>query len=158
MLRVAGREEDEPTAEDDRAGVDALVDEVHRDAEDLDAVVERLLDRADAREGREERRVDVEDAVGEARHEGGVEDCHVAGEDDELDAADLAMRVRVNGEVWGEDTSAHMHHTFADMIAYASRAQTVYPGELFGSGTAAGDSCGKSCASSAIPGPSAPVS
>ena len=53
---------------------------------------------------------------------------------DELDASDLAMRVRVNGELWGEDTSAHMHHTFADMIAYASRSQTLYPGEVFGSG------------------------
>jgi 2-keto-4-pentenoate hydratase/2-oxohepta-3-ene-1,7-dioic acid hydratase in catechol pathway len=59
---------------------------------------------------------------------------------DELDAGDLAMRVRVNGELWGEDTSAHMHHTFASMIAYASRAQTLYPGEVFGSGTAAGGS------------------
>jgi 2-keto-4-pentenoate hydratase/2-oxohepta-3-ene-1,7-dioic acid hydratase in catechol pathway len=59
---------------------------------------------------------------------------------DELDASDLAMRVRVNGELWGEDTSAHMHHTFADMIAYASRSQTLYPGEVFGSGTAAGGS------------------
>jgi 2-keto-4-pentenoate hydratase/2-oxohepta-3-ene-1,7-dioic acid hydratase in catechol pathway len=59
---------------------------------------------------------------------------------DELDASDLPMRVRVNGELWGEDTSAHMHHTFADMIAYASRSQTVYPGEVLGSGTAAGGS------------------
>jgi 2-keto-4-pentenoate hydratase/2-oxohepta-3-ene-1,7-dioic acid hydratase in catechol pathway len=59
---------------------------------------------------------------------------------DEVDAGNLRMTVRVNGEVWGEDTSAHMHHTFADMIAYASQAQTLYPGEVFGSGTAAGGS------------------
>jgi 2-keto-4-pentenoate hydratase/2-oxohepta-3-ene-1,7-dioic acid hydratase in catechol pathway len=59
---------------------------------------------------------------------------------DELDAADAAMRVRVNGELWGEDTSAHMHHTFDDMVAYASRSQTLYPGEVLGSGTAAGGS------------------
>jgi 2-keto-4-pentenoate hydratase/2-oxohepta-3-ene-1,7-dioic acid hydratase in catechol pathway len=59
---------------------------------------------------------------------------------DELDASDLAMRVRVNGELWGEDTSAHMHHTFADMVVYASRSQTLYPGEVLGSGTAAGGS------------------
>jgi 2-keto-4-pentenoate hydratase/2-oxohepta-3-ene-1,7-dioic acid hydratase in catechol pathway len=59
---------------------------------------------------------------------------------DELDASDLAMRVSVNGELWGEDTSAHMHHTFADMIAYASQAQTLYPGDVLGSGTAAGGS------------------
>ena len=59
---------------------------------------------------------------------------------DELDPADVAMRVSVNGELWGEDTSAHMHHTFADMIAYASRSQTLYPGDVLGSGTAAGGS------------------
>jgi 2-keto-4-pentenoate hydratase/2-oxohepta-3-ene-1,7-dioic acid hydratase in catechol pathway len=56
---------------------------------------------------------------------------------DELDPGNLRMRVRVNGELWGEDTSQHMHHTFADMIEYASQAQTLYPGEVFGSGTAA---------------------
>lgn len=55
---------------------------------------------------------------------------------DEIDPGDLIMRVRVNGEIWGEDTSQHMHHTFADMIWYASQAQTLYPGEVFGSGTA----------------------
>ncbi len=59
---------------------------------------------------------------------------------DELDPSNLNMRVRVNGEVWGEDTSRHMHHTFADMIRYASQAQTLYPGEVFGSGTAASGS------------------
>jgi 2-keto-4-pentenoate hydratase/2-oxohepta-3-ene-1,7-dioic acid hydratase in catechol pathway len=59
---------------------------------------------------------------------------------DAFDAGDARMRVRVNGEVWGEDTTAHMHHTFADMIAYASRSQTLRPGEVIGSGTAAGGS------------------
>ncbi len=59
---------------------------------------------------------------------------------DELDAAHLAMRVSVNGELWGEDTSASMHHTFADMIVYASQGLTLRPGEVFGSGTAAGGS------------------
>jgi 2-keto-4-pentenoate hydratase/2-oxohepta-3-ene-1,7-dioic acid hydratase in catechol pathway len=59
---------------------------------------------------------------------------------DELDGTNVRMTVRVNGEVWGEDSSASMHHRFADLIAYASQAQTVYPGEVFGSGTAAGGS------------------
>jgi 2-keto-4-pentenoate hydratase/2-oxohepta-3-ene-1,7-dioic acid hydratase in catechol pathway len=59
---------------------------------------------------------------------------------DEFDPSHARMRVRVNGEVWGEDTSAHMHHTFAAMIAYASRSQTLRPGEVLGSGTAAGGS------------------
>jgi 2-keto-4-pentenoate hydratase/2-oxohepta-3-ene-1,7-dioic acid hydratase in catechol pathway len=56
---------------------------------------------------------------------------------DEIDAADTRLSVRVNGETWGSDTTAHMHHTFADMIAYASRDLTLRPGEVLGSGTAA---------------------
>ncbi|HLM51508.1 MAG TPA: fumarylacetoacetate hydrolase family protein [Solirubrobacteraceae bacterium] len=59
---------------------------------------------------------------------------------DELDLAAARMQVRVNGEVWGEDTPASMHHSFADMVAYVSRDQTLYPGEVLGSGTAAGGS------------------
>ncbi len=59
---------------------------------------------------------------------------------DELDGTNLRMAVRVNDELWGEDSSAHMHHTFADLIAYASQGQTLYPGEVLGSGTAAGGS------------------
>jgi 2-keto-4-pentenoate hydratase/2-oxohepta-3-ene-1,7-dioic acid hydratase in catechol pathway len=59
---------------------------------------------------------------------------------DELDASDLHMAVRVNGETWGEDSSANMHHGFADLIAYSSLAQMLYPGEVLGSGTAAGGS------------------
>jgi 2-keto-4-pentenoate hydratase/2-oxohepta-3-ene-1,7-dioic acid hydratase in catechol pathway len=62
--------------------------------------------------------------------------CIVTAE--EVDANDLRMSVRVNGELWGEDNSNNMHHKFADMIAYASQAQTIYPGEVFGSGTAEG--------------------
>ena len=52
----------------------------------------------------------------------------------------LAMRVRVNGELRGEDSSSSMHHTFADLVAYASQSQTLWPGEVLGSGTAAGGS------------------
>jgi 2-keto-4-pentenoate hydratase/2-oxohepta-3-ene-1,7-dioic acid hydratase in catechol pathway len=59
---------------------------------------------------------------------------------DELDAADVRMAVRVNGETWGEASSADMHHAFGDLIAYASRSQTLYPGEVIGSGTAPGGS------------------
>jgi 2-keto-4-pentenoate hydratase/2-oxohepta-3-ene-1,7-dioic acid hydratase in catechol pathway len=59
---------------------------------------------------------------------------------DEIDLATARMQVRVNGEVWGEDTPASMHHSFADMIAYVSRGQTLRAGEVLGSGTAAGGS------------------
>ena len=72
--------------EQDRPGVDALVHEVDRDADDLHAVVDRLLDRPDARERGQQRRVDVDDAVGESRHERGRQQRHVAGQDDELGA------------------------------------------------------------------------
>lgn len=56
---------------------------------------------------------------------------------DEVDAGDLRLTVRVNGEVWGSDTTKHMHHSFADMIAYASQDLTLRAGEVLGSGTAA---------------------
>jgi 2-keto-4-pentenoate hydratase/2-oxohepta-3-ene-1,7-dioic acid hydratase in catechol pathway len=56
---------------------------------------------------------------------------------DEVDAQDLRLTVRVNGEVWGSDTTKHMHHSFADMIAYASQDLTLRAGEVLGSGTAA---------------------
>jgi 2-keto-4-pentenoate hydratase/2-oxohepta-3-ene-1,7-dioic acid hydratase in catechol pathway len=59
---------------------------------------------------------------------------------DEVDLAGARMQVRVNGDVWGEDTPASMHHSFADMIAYVSRGQTLHAGEVLGSGTAAGGS------------------
>ncbi|PFG41110.1 2-keto-4-pentenoate hydratase/2-oxohepta-3-ene-1,7-dioic acid hydratase in catechol pathway [Georgenia soli] len=59
---------------------------------------------------------------------------------DELDVTDLTLTVRVNGETWGSDTTANMHHTFATMIEYTSRDLTLRPGEVLGSGTAAGGS------------------
>jgi hypothetical protein len=48
--------------QDHRPGVDAAVDEVDRDAEHLDAIGDRLLDRRQPGEGGEQRRVDVDDA------------------------------------------------------------------------------------------------
>lgn len=57
---------------------------------------------------------------------------------DEVDGNNLKMSVRVNGETWGEDNSKNMHHKFSDMISYMSQAQTIYPGEVIGSGTAEG--------------------
>lgn len=59
---------------------------------------------------------------------------------DEIDIADVRLTVRVNGEVWGGDTTAGMHHRVEELIAYASQAQTLYPGEVLGSGTATGGS------------------
>lgn len=59
---------------------------------------------------------------------------------DEVDPHDLDLSVRINGERWGGDNTAGMHHTFEDMIAYASQGLTLRAGELLGSGTVTGGS------------------
>jgi 2-keto-4-pentenoate hydratase/2-oxohepta-3-ene-1,7-dioic acid hydratase in catechol pathway len=59
---------------------------------------------------------------------------------DAFDSSQARMAVRINGETWGGASSSEMHHSFAALIAYASQAQTLNPGELFGSGTAPGGS------------------
>ncbi len=56
---------------------------------------------------------------------------------DEIDIASTILSVRINGELWGSDTTANMYHSFASMIEYASKDLTLWPGEIFGSGTAA---------------------
>jgi len=55
--------------------------------------------------------------------------------------AGLSMRARVNGETWFETTGARMHWSFAQMIAYVSRSEDVFPRDVYGSGTAFGG-CG----------------
>ena len=55
--------------------------------------------------------------------------------------AALAMEVSINGQHWGGGNSANMHHNFADIIAYVSKSETIYPGEVLGSGTV-GTGCG----------------
>jgi 2-keto-4-pentenoate hydratase/2-oxohepta-3-ene-1,7-dioic acid hydratase in catechol pathway len=59
---------------------------------------------------------------------------------DEIDPHDVDLSVWVNGERWGGDNTSQMHHTFEEMIAYASQGLTLHPGELLGSGTATGGS------------------
>ena len=54
---------------------------------------------------------------------------------DELDDANLRMVARVNGEIWSDGTSAGRQFSFADLIAHVSQSETIYPGELWGSGT-----------------------
>lgn len=48
---------------------------------------------------------------------------------------DLHMVCRVNGEVRCDDNSGTMHWRFEDLIAHASTAERLVPGEIFGSGT-----------------------
>lgn len=61
---------------------------------------------------------------------------------DELpDPYSLDMEVRVNGERWGGGNSGSMKWKFEDCIAHASRSETLFSGEFFGSGTV-GTGCG----------------
>lgn len=53
----------------------------------------------------------------------------------------LAMIARVNGEEWGRGSTRDMHWTFPDVIAHISQSETLYPGEILGSGTV-GTGCG----------------
>ncbi|MBM1634606.1 fumarylacetoacetate hydrolase family protein [Sulfitobacter mediterraneus] len=55
--------------------------------------------------------------------------------------AQLDMHVEVNGQRWGGGNSRQMHHDFAAVIAHISASETLYPGEVIGSGTV-GTGCG----------------
>jgi 2-keto-4-pentenoate hydratase/2-oxohepta-3-ene-1,7-dioic acid hydratase in catechol pathway len=54
---------------------------------------------------------------------------------DELDLRNLEMIARVNGEEWTRGSSGTMTWKIEELIAYASRGETIQPGELLGSGT-----------------------
>lgn len=61
---------------------------------------------------------------------------------DELpDPYDLTMIARVNGQEWGRGNTRDMYWKFEDVIAHVSRSETLYPGEVLGSGTV-GNGCG----------------
>ena len=53
----------------------------------------------------------------------------------------LRMQARVNGETWCDNNSNTIHWKFSDMIAHISKSETLYPGEVIGSGTV-GLGCG----------------
>lgn len=53
----------------------------------------------------------------------------------------LDMVARVNGATWGGGNSRDMHHDFAAILAHISASETIYPGEVIGSGTV-GTGCG----------------
>jgi 2-keto-4-pentenoate hydratase/2-oxohepta-3-ene-1,7-dioic acid hydratase in catechol pathway len=59
---------------------------------------------------------------------------------DELDVRDLKMIARINGEVWTDSSTAGRQFSFADLIVHVSQSETIYPGELWGSGTTTGGS------------------
>jgi 2-keto-4-pentenoate hydratase/2-oxohepta-3-ene-1,7-dioic acid hydratase in catechol pathway len=51
------------------------------------------------------------------------------------DPQTLQMEARVNGERWGGGSSSGMHHTFADIVSFVSRDETLRGGEVIASGT-----------------------
>jgi len=61
---------------------------------------------------------------------------------DELDlgSRDVRMTAKINGETWTDSTSAGRQFSFEDLIAHVSQSETIYPGELWGSGTVGGGS------------------
>jgi len=56
------------------------------------------------------------------------------------DRLDLTMTVQINGEVFGQDTLAHMGWSFEQLVSYASRSAWVRTGDLIASGTCSGGS------------------
>ena len=57
------------------------------------------------------------------------------------DPYSLEMVARVNGEEWSRGNSRSMHWRFEQMIAFLSKDDTIYPGDILGSGTV-GTGCG----------------
>jgi 2-keto-4-pentenoate hydratase/2-oxohepta-3-ene-1,7-dioic acid hydratase in catechol pathway len=61
--------------------------------------------------------------------------------DEIADLGALTMIARVNGEVWSRGRFGTIHWSFAQMISHVARDETIYPGDVFGSGTVGGG-CG----------------
>ncbi len=61
--------------------------------------------------------------------------------DEIADLGTLTMIARVNGEEWSRGRFGTIHWSFAQMIAHVSRGETIYPGDILGSGTVGGG-CG----------------
>lgn len=70
---------------------------------------------------------------------------------DELDLANLPMIARINGEEWTRGSSSTITWKIEELIAYTSRGETIWPGELIGSGTV-GLGCGLELGKKLMPG------
>ena len=60
---------------------------------------------------------------------------------DAVNPDDMVMIARINGEEWCRGNTGSARWTFAEVIAHASRSETLQPGEIIGSGTV-GWGCG----------------
>jgi 2-keto-4-pentenoate hydratase/2-oxohepta-3-ene-1,7-dioic acid hydratase in catechol pathway len=59
---------------------------------------------------------------------------------DELDVSNLRMTAKINGETWTDSRTSGRQFSFEDLIVHVSQSETIYPGELWGSGTTTGGS------------------
>ena len=57
------------------------------------------------------------------------------------DVDNLNMEARVNGERWGGGNTSKMYHKWPDVISFIAADETLFPGEIIGSGTV-GTGCG----------------
>lgn len=53
----------------------------------------------------------------------------------------LTALARINGEEWSRGSTAQLYYSFAEMIAFISQDETLYPGDFLGAGTIPGG-CG----------------
>ncbi len=60
---------------------------------------------------------------------------------DEFNPQDARMTARINGELWSDGNIGQIHWSFPKMISHVSMDETVYPGDILGSGTVGGG-CG----------------
>ena len=60
---------------------------------------------------------------------------------DEFDREDAHLEARIDGEVWSSGKVGAMHFSFEELIEWTSQEQTLWPGDLLGSGTVGGG-CG----------------
>ena len=60
---------------------------------------------------------------------------------DAIDIESATMTAEVDGETWSSGTPGEMEHTFPEIVAHVSRDETLYPGDVIGSGTV-GEGCG----------------
>ena len=61
--------------------------------------------------------------------------------DEIADPYSLKMTARVNGELWSEGNSSALYWKFEQMLEFLSKDDSIYPGDLIGSGTV-GTGCG----------------
>jgi len=60
---------------------------------------------------------------------------------DRFDVTEARMTAEIDGETWSEGVVGEMYHSFADIVEHVSQEETLYPGDVLGSGTVGGG-CG----------------